>query len=166
MNHFTHAAVLAFVSFAAGSASAQDAYVGINRTTPGEAYGGFNIDGTYAIEAGYGFFGTWKVANPAAGSKEEVRISSKMMYLAGKASMPLGERFSVFGKLGLASNKFTTEGTNITSSSTSTVRPMLGFGASASVTRNIAVVLEFNYYGKADKNYTQQKLEIGVQYGF
>lgn len=187
MNMFARSAAVLVVSLAAGSVWAQDAYIGVNRTTPGEAYfdfagarhvenynnpiarklyGGINLNETYAIEAGVGFFGTWKVANPAAGSKEEVRLSSKMMYVAAKASMPLGERYAVFGKLGLASNKFTSESTGFASTSTSAIRPMVGFGASASVTKNIAVTLEYNFYGKVGQQYKQQKMEAGLQFRF
>ncbi len=185
------ATLLATLSFAtamlAGSAQAETMYVGLNRTTPGEAYadfaatrhvrnynspvalklyGGVNLSDRYAVEVGVGDFGTWKVANPAAGSKEEVRISSKLMYVAGKASMPVGESITAFAKLGIAHNKFSTEGTAIPSSSSSSLRPMLGFGASYSVTPHIAATLEFNYYGKSGNNFTQQKLELGLQYKF
>ncbi len=187
MNLFARATTVLVVSLTAGSTLAQDAYVGINRTTPGEAYvdfagarhvenynnpmasklyGGINLNETYAIEAGVSLFGTWMVANPAAGSKEEVRLSSKMMYVAGKASMPLGDRYALFGKLGLASNKFTSETTGLASTSQSSIRPMVGFGASASMTKNIALTLEYNYYGKAGAQYTQQRVEAGVQFRF
>ena len=187
MTMFARATLLALVALTSATAAAQSVYVGINRTTPGETYadfasarhvenynnpiagklyGGYNLDDSYAIEAGVGMFGTWKIANPAPGSKEEVRISSKMMYLAGKASMPLGERFSLFGKLGIASNKFTMEGTGFSSTSTTSIRPMVGFGVSANATKNLAMVLEYNYYGKVGQTYKQQKLEAGVQYRF
>jgi opacity protein-like surface antigen len=180
-------ALLAIAALSAGSAYADGGYIGLARTTPGETYidfaaakrvenynnpvalklyGGINLTDQYAIEAGYGAFGTWKVANPASGSKEEVRISSKLMYVAGKASMPIGDSLTAFAKLGIAYNKVSNEGTAIASSSMSSVRPMLGFGASYSVTPHIAATLEFNYYGKVGNNYKQQKLELGLQYKF
>jgi opacity protein-like surface antigen len=191
MTPVLRAALVATVSLAATllspAAQAESFYVGLNRTTPGEAYadfaatrqvrnynspvalklyGGMNLSDNYAIEIGVGDFGTWKMANPAAGSKEEVRISSKLLYVAGKASMPIGESVTAFAKLGIAQNKFSTEGTATASSSSSSLRPMLGFGATYSFTPHIAATLEFNYYGKAGNNFTQQKLELGLQYKF
>lgn len=186
MKYISRFALLALATLCAGSAYANGGYLGLARTTPGETYvdfaaargvenynspvalkfyGGIKLTEQYAIEVGYGAFGTWKVANPAPGSKEEVHLSSRLMYVAGKASMPVGESLAAFAKLGIASNKLSSKGSSIASSSTSAVRPMLGLGASYDVTPHIAATLEFNYYGKAG-NFKQQKVELGLQYKF
>ncbi len=180
--------LISVAALLASNAHAQTSYIGLSRTTPGEAYanfptaqnvenynnpaatklyGGMNVSERYAVEIGYGFFGTWKVADPAPGSTNEVRMSSKMMYAAGKASMPIGDSFSLFGKLGIAANRFSTERSGFSpSSDSSSIRPMVGFGADYKFTKHIAGVVEFNYYGTVGNNFKQQKLELGLKYNF
>lgn len=170
-----------------GAARAEDSYIGLSRTTPGEAYGDFagarhvenynnplalklyggvNFTENYGVELGYGFFGTWKVADPAAGSRKELRFSSRMMYVAGRAVMPVGDSLSLFGKAGLAVNRVRTQSnTDLPSSRTSAVRPMLGFGADYKLIKNLSAVLEFDYYNKV-KDFKQQKVELGLKYAF
>ena len=172
--------------FLASTAVAAGPYVGLSRTTPGEAYadfpaakrienqnnplsmklyGGVDLTDRYGIEIGYGFFGTWKVSDPTPGSNNEYHLSTKLLNVAGKASMPLGESFALFGKVGVAANEFTSVVNSQPAGSFSFVRPMFGVGASYNFTKNIAAVVEFNRYGSAHGN-TQRKAELGVKYAF
>ena len=190
MNTFMRSTMLSVAaivtSFSAGTALAAGPYVGLSRTTPGEAYadfsaakhienqnnplsmklyGGVDLTDRYGLEIGYGFFGTWKVSDPTAGSTNQYQLSSKLLYVAGKASIPLGESLSLFGKVGLASNKFSREVNSQPAGSISFVRPMFGAGVGYNFTENIAAVVEFNRYGSAQGN-TQQKAELGLKYAF
>lgn len=172
--------------FSAETALAAGPYVGLSRTTPGEfyanfptakhvenqntpvsmkLYGGVDLTDRYGIEIGYGFFGTWKVSDPTPGSTNEYNVSSKLMYVAGKASMPLGDSFTLFGKAGVAANKFSSELNSQPAGSSSFVRPMFGGGASYNFTKNIGAVVEFSYYGNKQGN-TQRKAELGLKYAF
>ncbi|MES2295542.1 MAG: outer membrane beta-barrel protein [Pseudomonadota bacterium] len=185
---FASTAALAAALLLAGTAHAETIYAGLSRTTPGEyyadfgsaqhiengnsllslkLYGGIDLTERYAIEAGYGAFGTLIVSNPAAGSKEEARTSPTLMYVAGKATLPVGASFTVFGKLGLAANRVTFENRNgaPAPSTSAFVRPMYGFGADYQLTKHVAAVLEYDYYG-ASANFKQQKLELGVKFSF
>lgn len=169
-----------------GSAHAGDFYAGLSLTTPGEAtatfkngatatnyntphatklYGGIALDERYGVEAGYGFFGTWEMADPTQGSTDRASASSRLVYAAGRARMPLGESLSLVGKLGVAANRISTEFNTQKSGSYSFVRPMVGIGADYAFTSHVSGVLEFNYYGRS-AGYTQQKLELGLKYGF
>jgi OOP family OmpA-OmpF porin len=169
-----------------GASSAGDLYVGLSRATPGEyyadfdnakhvqsythphamkLYGGMALSERYSVELGYGFFGTWKIADPTPASSATFNTSSKLLYVAGKATMPVSESFDLFGKFGLAANKFSTERNAQPSTSKSFVRPMLGFGMDYRITMHISGVLEYNYYGASD-NSTQQKVELGLKYSF
>ena len=187
MKPVAYVALIAVATLLAGTAFAQDTYIGLSRATPGEAYvdfatakhvrnynspvalkvyGGVNLTAHYGIEVGYGDFGSLRTANPTVGSTEEVRMASTLFYAAGTGRMPVSESFSLFGKLGLASNKFTIDPNFQASSSTSSVRQMLGFGADVKFTKHLSAVLEFNYYGTAGKTFKQQKLETGLKYAF
>lgn len=180
---------IAVATLLAGTAFAAEPYIGLSRTTPGEAYidfatakhvrnynspvavkvyGGIKLTDRYGIEVGYGDFGTWKIANPAPGSTEEVRMASKVFYVAGTARMPVSEAFSLFGKFGLAANKFTSDRDVFqgSSGSKSSVRPLLGFGIDYKVTQRLSAVLEYNYYGTVGNGSQQQKAELGLKYAF
>jgi opacity protein-like surface antigen len=180
------AAVTVGVTTFAAPAFAETTYIGLSRATPGEAYadfptakhvvnynsplaiklyGGLNLTDRYAVEFGYGAFGTWKIADPAPGSTDEVRSSSKLLYMAGRAGMPVTASVALFGKIGIAANRIAIDKRIDSSGRLSFVRPMLGFGVDYNITTNIAAVLEFNYYG-AHNSYRQQKLELGLKYGF
>jgi OOP family OmpA-OmpF porin len=175
----------------AGAANAADVYVGLTRTTPGEAYadfasaknvrnynsplalklfGGVQFNEQFGIEGGYGDFGSWKIANPANAASDEVRIKSNVWYLAGTGTLALSERFSVFGKLGLAQNNIEVTNTGAHSvSSLSSLRPMFGFGVEYNITKSVAALLEFERFGTssaANQSYNQQKLELGLKLRF
>ena len=168
------------------TAHASDMYSGLSRTTPGEAYmkfsngvtvensnsplamkiyGGIALSDRYSVELGYGIFGDYKIVDPTRGSTERYSVSTKLVYVAGKASVPLGESFSVFGKVGIAANKFSTKQNSLPAGSQSFVRPMVGFGADYAITKRISGVLEYNFYGSSG-NRKQQKMELGVKYAF
>jgi opacity protein-like surface antigen len=162
-----------------GAAWAQNTYLGLSVTTPGETYldfpsaqhvknnnnplgvkldAGINLSGGYALEAGYGAFGTWKTADP--GSTAQVRSSATLFYLAGKRSIAVGGAWSLFGKLGIAANRFKLDEQR-QAVHTSFARPMIGFGTAYAITDHIGANLEYDYYG-ADGRYRQQKLGLGV----
>ena len=190
MNTLLRSTMLSMVTlvtpFLAGNALAARPYVGLSRTTPGEAYanfptakhienqnnplsmklyGGVDLTDRYGIEIGYGFFGTWKVTDPTPGSTNEYHLSSKLLYLAGKASMPLGESFALFGKVGVAANKFSSVVNSQPAGNISFIWPMFGVGASYNFTRNVAAIVEFNHYGTGQGK-TQRKAELGLKYAF
>jgi OOP family OmpA-OmpF porin len=160
-------------------------YVGLSATTPGETYtdfpaaphvknynnplgikldGGIDLANGYALEVGYGSFGTWKTADPASGSTKEVRNSATLFYGAVKRAFAVTDAFSLYGKLGVAANRFKfSDGRQAVH--TSFVRPMIGFGTGYAITKHIGLNLEYDYYG-SDGRYRQQKVELGVTFGF
>jgi len=170
-----------FAMFACAAASADDFYLGLARATPGEAYadfanakhvrnynspsaylitGGYNWSEQLGIEAGYGDFGVWKMADPSPGSTLESQLSTSVAYTAVTGRMQLSNGFGLFGKLGLARNRY-----RFPTETVSTVRPMFGFGTSYGITKNLSVKLEYDYFGNTGKG-TQEKAALGLSYGF
>lgn len=163
------------------SASADDFYLGIARATPGEAYadfahakqvrnynspaayliaGGYHWSQQFGAELGYGDFGTWKMADPTPGSKQEYRLSTSVLYAAVTSRMEFSNGLGVFGKLGLARNRYVFPTETVT-----TVRTMLGFGTSYALGKNLSAKLEYNYFGNTGKG-SQEKAALGLSYGF
>jgi OOP family OmpA-OmpF porin len=178
----------------AGAAShAAEPYIGLNLATPGETrtdfgngtkvlndnnptawklYAGADVNDWLGVEAGIGLFGSWHTANPAPGAQQERTVASRLVYAAARGAVPLGQSLSLVGKLGLAANHLERSGTGLASGSTSFVRPMLGAGVDYQLSRQAALVLEFDYYGKAKAtdvgmgDFTQRKLEAGLRWHF
>jgi OOP family OmpA-OmpF porin len=181
-------AALAFAGIVtpfAPAACAQDMYVGLSVTTPGETYtdfptarhvrnnnnplgvkleAGVELAPGFALEAGYGAFGTWKTADPTPGSGRQVRGSAALLYVAGKGDVAITDALSLFGKLGIAANRFRFSDEH-QAVHTSFVRPMIGFGADYAITKHFGVSLEYDYFGAAG-GYRQQKLGLGAKLRF
>src|SRR4051812_32209627 len=103
--------MLAVASIAATAAHAAEPYAGINLTTPGETrarfgdrevgndnhphavklYAGLQFTPGWAGEIGYGAFGSWHIADPTPGSNYQLTRSSRLLYAASRATLPLGE---------------------------------------------------------------------------
>jgi OOP family OmpA-OmpF porin len=175
--------------FAAASAHAADPYAGINLTTPGEAnfdingrkvandnhphpvklYAGLQLTPNWAVELGYGAFGSWHAADPTPGSAYETRLASKVVYLAARATQPLGDSLALFGKLGLAVNRLEQHDSLGHSARETFVRPMSGGGLEWKLSPRVSATVEYAYYGSRPRDgdrFTQQKAEAGLAYKF
>ena len=161
-------------SAVAGAAQAQtnapQAYVGVaaatanNQTTDsyktgGKIYGGYNVDQNWGVEAGYTDFGK---ENVGAGN-----VKGSGTYVAGKYNFPLGERFSGYGKLGVAYNERKYDngaGTHVNNYDTGLYG---GVGVEYKLNQNLAVNAEYERYGK-DKAFGAKAdvYTVGLKYGF
>lgn len=178
---------------AAASVHAADAaperYFGLNLATPGEAnfdiggrsvpndnhpraaklYAGLQLSPAWAAEVGYGNFGTWRAANPAPGSTFQPKISSELVYVAARGTIPLGESFALFSKFGLALNRLSLQDSTGHSARETYVRPMAGAGLEWKLTPQVSATVEYAHYGsRGSGNYrfTQQKAEAGLAFKF
>jgi OOP family OmpA-OmpF porin len=170
-------------------AHAADPYVGFNLTTPGEAnfringrdvandnhpralklYAGLQFTPTWAAELGYGAFGSWHAADPTPGSTYQTRLSSSVVYLAGRATQPLGESFAVFAQAGLALNRLSQRDSLGHSARETYLRPMAGGGLEWKLTPQVSATVEYAYDGSRRSDgdrFTQQKAEGGLSFRF
>lgn len=181
--------IAAVTLVAAACAHAASPYAGVNLATPGEVtldingrsvandntpravklYAGLQFTPGWAGEVGYGAFGSWHVADPAPGSGYEVRLGAKVVYLAARAAQPLGESFSLFGKLGLALNRLEQRDSLGHSERETYVRPMGGVGLAWQLSGPLSATVEWAHYGSRHRDgshFDQQKLEVGLGFKF
>ncbi|MGZ8289770.1 MAG: outer membrane beta-barrel protein, partial [Telluria sp.] len=71
----------------------------------GKIFGGYEMDQNYGVEAGYTDFKKSSNSFTMNGVNGRAETEGHAVYVAGKASAPINEQFSVFGKLGAAYNK-------------------------------------------------------------
>jgi len=130
-------------AFIAGPASAQmsQMYLGAGggeaktdtRETSWKLYGGFQFNPTWGLELGYNDLGRFRGSDIHSWT------------LAGTATLPLGERWSLLGKLGAAWNhpKFT--------GASNHTDLLAGIGVGYSMTKNLGLRLEYEDFGKLSK---------------
>jgi outer membrane autotransporter protein len=64
---------------------------------------GYQINEMFAVEASYLDTGTFKYRATVAGTPTSLDVSASTLHLAGLAFLPVGERFSLYGKVGYTS---------------------------------------------------------------
>ncbi len=191
MNKFLlSSAMIAAAAMTSSYVYAEGAYAGLSVTTTGTAfiqngtgariknsdrplpiklYGGVNLTENFAIEGGYGYWGTHKFDMEAAGTIDQPRLDASTLYVAARGTIALNDSFSLFGKLGMARNRIELSGVGAHSGSSTLMRPMIGFGAEYHITKNVALALEFEHFGSKrtpTSSYSMKKLEVGLKYSF
>jgi OOP family OmpA-OmpF porin len=136
----------------------------------GKIFGGYNIDSTWAVEAGYTDFGKRSYNYTANGSAGGLQTDAHSYYLAGKGTWPVARDFAVFGKLGVARNhnEVTTSGIASVSGSDNKTALYASLGAEYAVNKNVKVSLEYENYGKNDIDTGRKDgaITAGLRYNF
>jgi OmpA-OmpF porin, OOP family len=125
---------------------------------------GFAVDKNFDVELGYINLGKVKDSGPLYTYSAE----RQAFYLAGVGSLPVTDAFSVSAKLGLALNRYEDKLFSVFGNETekeTKVRLMLGLGTSYQFTKEVAGVLEYQYFGKIS-DVKSSALTVGVRYGF
>ncbi|KGF81076.1 hypothetical protein IA69_15020 [Massilia sp. JS1662] len=161
-------------SAVAGAAQAQTtaphAYVGIGAATAdnkstddyhtsAKIYGGYEFDQNWGVEAGYTNF-----------DKQDIpggNVKGSGTYVAGKYSMPLGERFTGYGKLGVSYNERKYSGLVGGQINNYDTGLYGGVGVEYKLNQNLALNAEYERYGK-DKAFGAKAdvYTVGLKYGF
>ncbi|MES2324814.1 MAG: outer membrane beta-barrel protein [Pseudomonadota bacterium] len=121
-----------------GAGSAKD------NATITKFYGGFPFDNRFALELGYTDMG--KVT--AGSGTNSLGAQPKALTAAVVITQPLGDKFAVNGKLGLASTNPTLRNHNdvrVAHGSKSSL--LVGVGAVFNITKQFAMVVEYESYG-------------------
>lgn len=171
------------------AAYAEGAYVGVNvgrseqklsidtqgsakdNATAYKLYGGYDVTKNFGVEAGYIDFGKASVVDSVGDT-----LSSKLtsFYVAATGTLPLSEQFSLFAKLGVSFNrtKADVQLSGVTSrlGSENRTTPLLGIGAAYNFSKNLALVAEYENFGKVIKeegyNLKADLFSVGLRYKF
>lgn len=124
-------------------------------------YGGFEFNKTWGVEVGYADFGNLRNTYTVG----TLNAKSRGVYTAGTVTLPLGEHFSLFGKLGVTANHSSASGP-AGSVSGNQGSLMGGVGAAFNITKNIAVAVEYENFGKVAEDAKVEMVSVGVRYKF
>jgi OOP family OmpA-OmpF porin len=134
----------------------------------GKVFGGYDFDQTWGVEAGYTDFRKSNANYTLNGAPGTAQSSGHAFYVAGKATAPINEQFSVFGKLGATNNHYSlssaTPAYNISDSKTQLYG---GVGVQYNINQKVALTAEYERYGKKqDFGAKPDVFTIGAKYAF
>ena len=134
----------------------------------GKLFGGVDFDKTWGLEAGYTRFGSASANYSIGAVPGSVSSKGHSLYLAGKATMPLNEQFSLFGKLGVARNKNEVHSTTaLYNYDDSKTEGYGAIGAQYSLSKEVALSLELERYGKNKDNGAKANVvTVAARYNF
>ena len=181
-------ALALFASIAAiGAAQAQTqtfgndaphAYVGIGASTAdnvttdqyrvgAKLYGGYQFDHNWGVEGGYTYFDDQDFSRSIGNRRLNGNVKGSSSYIAGKYTMPLSDRFSAFGKLGVAYNERKYNDNTGLHYKENDTGVYAGIGVQYKLNQNVSLIGEYERYGK-DTNLGAKAdvYSVGVQYDF
>lgn len=132
-------------------------------------YGGFEFNQNWGVEVGYANLGELRNVYNVSGTSVSLTGKAHSVYVAGTGTLPLNDQFSVFGKLGLAANHTSATGRAgnfALSDSGNKIGALIGVGAAYNVTKNVAVTLEYENFGKVADDAKAQMWSLGARYKF
>jgi OmpA-OmpF porin, OOP family len=147
----------------AGGASVKDSDTGY------KLFAGYQFNETFGIEGGFADLGKTGVS----GGGNSANANPQTVYFAGTAAWALSTDFSLFAKAGVSANRTKVDGTDgkVTFNDTmSKTTAILGVGAAYSLSKNVALTLEYENFGKViDDSGVSLKADLisfGVRYKF
>ncbi len=134
----------------------------------GKAYGGYRFNEYVGIEAGYADLGSITGTQVANGATFEQRAKARAYYGAVTGRMPVSEAFALTGKLGVSYGRV--RGDSTASAPTDLRGPrrsfMYGLGVEYRVSPRVAVVAEFERFGRVSDNVSASAVSAGIRYWF
>jgi opacity protein-like surface antigen len=137
---------------------------GSSDTSP-KLFGGVDLDNNVGIEAGYVHFGSHDGHDYFADTNYDWSDKAYGAYLAGKYTVPLGERFAAYGKIGLAYSNGESEtranGVSLYRDKSSDTGAYGALGAQYKLTEKVALNAEFEHMGRTIGNVWSVGLKVG-----
>jgi len=125
-------------------------------------FGGYQFNRNFAVEVGYANFGEANVSGPGGSATVEATAFDAVAV----GILPLAERFSVYGKLGLFYADVEASNTLGASDSDNETGLTFGVGVRYDFTRNLGVRAEWQRYQEVGEDIDVSVLSIGVLWKF
>ena len=134
--------------------------------------GGYHFNQYVGVETGYSIVGDSTIDTVIAGvSSSTESLKTKILQVAAVGTYPINDKFELFGKLGLANDKFddtysySAPGNSYsTTISTSKTNLMFGIGGQYNITRQFGIRVQYQDFGKATFSGCTGNCDIGAKY--
>jgi opacity protein-like surface antigen len=131
-------------------------------------FGGYEFNQTWGVEAGYTDFRKQNQSYTLNGATGNAETKGESIYLAAKATAPINERVSVYGKAGLAHNKRELTATDaVLNRDVSKTEAYGAVGLQYNINEQVALTAEYERYGKK-RNFGAKPdvWTVGARYSF
>jgi OOP family OmpA-OmpF porin len=135
----------------------------------GKVFGGYNFDKTWAVEVGYTDYGDRSYNYSRGGNDGSIHTDSTAFYVAGKATVPVNDRVSMYGKLGVIENRDKIRGTGDAFGIRSDNKTNLyaAVGAEYAINSKVSLLAEYEHNGKsANQGRESGAVMLGARYNF
>lgn len=132
-------------------------------------YGGYQLTENFGVQAGYVRLHELNQNTGSGATLVTQTATGHSSYVAGTARLPLGQSFSLTGKLGVSLGKVTdaSPATATTQSLRgSNTSLLVGTGAEYVLNHNVALSVELESYGKLSKQVKGNTLTFGTRFTF
>lgn len=131
-------------------------------------FGGVELSPTWAIEAGYTDIRKADHSFTIAGVPGTATTDGNRSYVAAKATMPINDKFAVYGKLGAGYSKVNvSSATPFASGSDSKTEAYGALGGQFNLNEKVALTMEYERYGKKkDFGVKADAISVGAKYSF
>jgi OOP family OmpA-OmpF porin len=169
----TNDAPRSYIGVGAATASHDYSLSGVNvndnggSKTSAKVFGGYEFNNTWGVEAGYTDFRKSDFSYNAGGVAGHGNSDGNAWYVAGKASVPINEQFSAFGKLGVERSESNFATNTGVSGSNNDTGVYAGVGVQYKLNQQVALTAEYERYG--DKKAFGAKPDVwtvGARYSF
>ena len=133
----------------------------------GKVFGGFDVNQTFGVEAGYTDVRKANHAFTIGTTNGSATTEGSRTYLAAKATMPVNDAFSVYGKLGAGYSKIKMRSAALGNADDSDTEVYAGLGGQYKISDKVALTLEYERYGKSkDFGAKADAISLGARYNF
>ncbi len=133
----------------------------------GKIFGGFDVNSTFGVEAGYTDIRKANHSYTIGGVTGTATSEGHRSYLASKATMPVSDAFSVYGKLGVGYSKVKLSSAGLGIGDDSKTEVYAGLGGQYKLSEKAALILEYERYGKSkDAGVKADAITVGARYNF
>ncbi len=131
-------------------------------------FGGVELTPMFGVEAGYTDIRKADHSFNVGATAVNATTDGSRSYLAGKATMPVNEAFSVYGKLGAGYSKVNvSSATPLVSRSDSKTEVYGAVGGQYNLNEKVALTLEYERYGKSkDYGVKADAITAGAKFSF
>jgi OOP family OmpA-OmpF porin len=166
-----------YIGGSIGQSEVQDFCDGIpgcdDTDTAWKVFGGYQINRNFALELGYTDLGTTKIDVSGPGGNLSARIDATALEFVGLGMVPIAERFSLYGKLGLYRGEVEGRGAGVVQGEPINLEGddsnndlTFGFGLKFDLTRNAAIRGEWQRYSDMGEDTDVDVLSIGLVWRF